>query len=198
LAAILATVGWSNVQNAAATSDEQDGKTSEKDILSDIPELLLAHPADPQVRVACQSIELQLEREGIPIKLQEFSADQLLARNIDCDLRYAELAVWEPVTDARPIMGPGGLADISSPYLNAALRRLDEANNWKNVRSRLAEIHEIAHHELPVIPLWQTSNYFAYRAEVGGIGESPLSLYQHVGRWTLSFGGDVAQAGSTP
>jgi hypothetical protein len=198
LAAILATVGWSNVQNPATTSGESEDQKSEPVALPDMPELLLAHPADPVVRIACQSIELLLEREGIPIQLKELSADELLSDKIDCDLRYAELAVWEPVTDARLIMGPGGLADISSPYLNAALRQLDEAKNWKDVRSRMADIHEIAHHELPVIPLWQTANYFAYCAQVGGIGESPVSLYQNVDQWTLSFDGNVAQAGTKP
>ena len=122
----------------------------------------------------------------------------LLAGKVECDLRYAELAVWEPVTDARLIMGPGGLVGgIDSPYLNAALRRLDQANNWKDVRTRLAEIHQIAHHELPVIPLWQTVNYFAYRARLGGIGDAPLTLYQNVDEWRMSLGGNVAQLNSS-
>ena len=201
LAAILASVAWANVQsaekpksNADSENDKKADQGEDSTELSDLPELVLAHPADPLVRVACQSIELQLERAGIPIKLLEFSATELLADKIDYDLRYAELAVWEPVVDARLILGPGGLAgNIDSPYLDAALRRLDEAHNWKDVRSGLAEIHEIAHHELPVIPLWQTVNYFAHRAAVEGIGESPISLYQHVDAWRMSFGGNVAQ-----
>ena len=77
---------------------------------TDLPELVLAHPNDPVIRVACQSIESQLDRAGIPIRLKEFSAEELLAGRVECDLRYAELAVWEPVTDARLIVGPGGLA----------------------------------------------------------------------------------------
>ena len=51
------------------------------------------------------------------MKLLEFSADQLLAGAVDCDLRYAELAVWEPlINPPRTLLGPGGLAgDIQSP-----------------------------------------------------------------------------------
>ena len=120
------------------------------------------------MRVACQSIQAQLVREGIPVKLREFHADERVSGKVDCDLRYAELAVWEPVTDARLILGPQGLVgDLQSPYLDAAIRNLDAASNWKDVRQRLAELHEIAAHELPVIPLWQTVNYFAYRAVRG-------------------------------
>jgi ABC-type transport system substrate-binding protein len=57
----------------------------------------------------------------------------------------------------------------------------------------LADVHEIAHHELPLIPLWQTINYFAYRTSVRGIGESPVTLYQNIDDWSTSVTGRVAQ-----
>jgi ABC-type transport system substrate-binding protein len=213
LAAILAEVAWTTVQEEQQKEKEKStnkvqGKTEDtKKDKSDqatkpvadlpaapMPELVLAHPADPVARLACQTIEAQLKREGISIKLREFTADELLDGKLDYDLRYAELAVWEPVSDARLIMGPGGLVDgIDSPYLNTALRRLDQATNWKDVRSRLSEIHEIASHELPVIPLWQTVNSFAYRAKLDGVGDAPLTLYQNVETWQMSVGGNVAQ-----
>ena len=185
----MATVAWASVHNPEPDEKKEDAE------LPTMPELVLAHPNDPIARVACQSIQTQLVREGIPIRLQEFSADQLLAGQVDCDLRYAELAVWEPVVDARRIMGPGALAgEIRSPFLDAALRRLDEATNWNDVRARLAELHEIAHHELPVIPLWQTANFFAHRASLRGVGDSPVSLYQNIDQWSTADGGDVASA----
>jgi tetratricopeptide (TPR) repeat protein len=185
LAAILATIAWSNVQNP-------DGKGETP--TADLPELVLAHPNDPVIRIACQSIEAQLERAGIPIQLREFSAEDLIAGRVQCDLRYAEMAVWEPATDARLIVGPGGLAgDIRNPYVETALAKLDAATNWNDVRTRLNELHEMVHHELPVIPLWQTANFFAYRASINGIGESPMTLYQNIEQWQLASGGDVAQ-----
>jgi tetratricopeptide (TPR) repeat protein len=216
LASILATVAWSSVLKAkekeAAKAAEKQGSESEgkptdapeekpgeiskeeEAPTPELPELVLAHPNDPLVRVACQSIQLQLSRAGIPIKLVEASADDLLAGNVECDLRYAELAVWEPVTDAHLLFGPGGIAaDAGSPYLNAALRRLDAATSWNDVRARLAELHEIAYHDLPVIPLWQTVNYFAHRKSVRGVGESPLTLYQDIDQWTVTPGENVAQ-----
>jgi ABC-type transport system substrate-binding protein len=184
LAAILATIAWSHVQ-------KQSGNESSE--LPAIQELVLAHPSDPVARLACQAIEAQLEREGIPIRLVEFSADALQSGRVDCDLRYAELAMWEPLADARLVVGVGGLAgDARSPYVEAALRRLDEATSWPEVRTRLAEIHEIAHHELPVIPLWQTMNYFAYRSSIRGIGERPVTLYQDVELWQPVTSGSVA------
>jgi peptide/nickel transport system substrate-binding protein len=185
LAAVLASVAWSKVLDPTGRGNIE---------LSQFPTLVLAHPTDPVARVACETIQLQLGKIGIPIKLVEFTADELLADKVDYDLRYAELAVWEPVTDARALFGPGGLAGaLASPYLTATLRELDDATNWKDVRAKLSEIHDVAHHDLPLVPLWQTVNYFAYRTAVRGIGESPISLYQNVDRWRIGEDRAVAR-----
>jgi hypothetical protein len=112
---------------------------------------------------------------------------------VDCDLRYAEIAVWEPLTDCQTLLGPSGLAGNSdNAYLQSALRALDVASNWNDVRVRLADVHEIASHELPLIPLWQTVNYFAYRESLEGIGESPVALYQNVEAWAAPPSPNVA------
>jgi ABC-type transport system substrate-binding protein len=184
LAAILSTIAWAGVQKPQNQEDA---------VPAELPELVLAHPADPIARIACQSIEVQLERAGIAIRLQELSADELLSKNRDWDLRYAELAVWEPVTDARRLFGPGGIAgDNAGPHIGAALRELDRATNWQDVRTRLAALHEIVHHELPVVPLWQTVNYFAYRTSIEGVGEAPMTLYQQVDNWRNTANESVA------
>jgi ABC-type transport system substrate-binding protein len=202
LAAILASVAWNGVQNPPDKNKdkkkEAGGEAAKKPepVETPLPELTLAHPNDPVARVACQSIQGQLAREGISTKLVEFTSDDLLAGKVEYDLRYAELAVWEPIADARLILGPRGLAgDLQSPYLDAALRDLDTATNWKDARARLAELHEIASHELPVIPLWQTVNHFAYRANVRGIGDSPVTLYQNIEQWNSAPRSNVAQSG---
>lgn len=185
LAAVLASVAWSKVLDPTGRGNIE---------LTPFPTLVLAHPSDPVARVACETIQLQLGKAGIPITLTEFTADDLLAGKVDYDLRYAEIAVWEPVADARALFGPGGLAGaLASPYLTATLRELDEATNWKDVRAKLAEIHDIAHHDLPLVPLWQTVDYFAYRTAVHGIDKSPISLYQNVDRWRVGADRAVAR-----
>lgn len=179
--------------------NEQEEDKKDQAPSPELPELVLAHPKDPLVRVACQSIQLQLGHAGIPIKLVEATADDLLDGRVECDLRYAELAIWEPVTDAHLLFGAGGLAaDAGSPYLNSALRRLDQATSWNDVRARLAELHEIAHHDLPVIPLWQTVNFFAHRKSIQGVGQSPLTLYQDIDQWGVDPAENVAQLHKTP
>ena len=199
LAAILATVAWAAVQNPPQKDKSKDADKKKELVITPLPELTLAHPNDPVARIACQSIQSQLQRAGVPVKLVEFTANELLAGKVDCDLRYAELAVWEPIADAQLILGPQGLAgDLQSPYLEAALRNLSTATNWNEVRARLSDLHEIAHHELPVIPLWQTVNFFAYRANVRGIGDSPVTLYQNVEQWSSAPDGNVARVDVGP
>jgi ABC-type transport system substrate-binding protein len=166
-------------------------------VVTNLPELTLVHPSDPVARVACQSIQAQLAREGITIKLRELAADDLISKKADYDLRYAELAVWEPVADARQVFALNGSSpESANPYLESALRNLDAAGNWKDVRAQLAELHEIADHELPLIPLWQTVNYFAYRTSLRGVGDSPVTLYQNVEQWDASAPNSVARAAS--
>ena len=69
----------------------------------------------------------------------------------------------------------------------AELRRLEEARNWKEVRDRLLVLHSISHHELPVLPLWQMTDSFAYRRNLVGMGSRIVSLYQNAANWRLEF-----------
>jgi ABC-type oligopeptide transport system substrate-binding subunit len=77
--------------------------------------------------------------------------------------------------------------------MQAALDNLDTATNWKDVRSRLAELHQLSDHELPIIPLWQTVNYFAYRASTQGLGDAPMTLYQNISEWSVAPSTNVAR-----
>jgi ABC-type transport system substrate-binding protein len=188
LGAVLASVAWSKLLDPTGKGEVEP---------QPIPTLVLAYPADPMARLACESIQIQLTKAGIPIKLVEFTADELAAGKVKYDLRYAELAVWEPVVDARAILGPAGLAgELSSAYLESTLRSLAATTNWKDTLASLAEIHDVAHHDLPVIPLWQTVNFFAYRDNLEGVGEAPVTLYQHLKDWRLGVPGTVADLGN--
>ena len=148
--------------------------------------LVLAHPADPIARLACQSIKIQLDGVGIPVKLIEFPGDAP-ANDVKYDLLYAELAVWEPILDARRLLGRLGVAGHTSPLIALALDQLAQSENWNQARAQLNEIHRMAHYDLPVIPLWQTVNFFAYRKSIAGVGENPVTLYQNLSAWRKSF-----------
>jgi tetratricopeptide (TPR) repeat protein len=148
--------------------------------------LTLAHSTDPVARLACQSLKRQLDGAGIPVQLVEIAANNV-ARAQECDLAYVELAIWEPVVDARRLLGPRGAAGSSTAFMGMALDQLSRSQNWNDARNQLKEIHRIARADLPVIPLWQTVNHLAVREWLQGVAEQPVSLYQDVDAWRKRF-----------
>ncbi|OHB66748.1 MAG: hypothetical protein A2V70_09980 [Planctomycetes bacterium RBG_13_63_9] len=178
LAVALATISLDQL----ADSEKKQGRD-----LKQTPRLVLAHPADEIARVACESIRQELEPLGIPLELREIQGPAPRRIPEDVDLLYAELAIWEPVVDARRLLGEDAVAAGCSPYMRLALRKLDQATNWREVSLALRHVHRVAHDDVAVIPLWQLVDYFAYRNSLQGIGTRPVTLYQHVERWQRTF-----------
>ncbi len=181
LASVLATVARAALakKTDAAESKEEDAKVETRP-------LILAYPPDPVARVCCQTIGLQLTAVGIPVELKELPADtsELPA---DYDLLYAELAIHEPLVDARRLLGPHGSVGSCSPSMSLSLEQVDQARNWRQARKRLKDVHQLAYYDLPVIPLWQTVDSFAYRKNLQGIGTKPVTLYQNVADWRTTY-----------
>ncbi|MGV3483478.1 MAG: ABC transporter substrate-binding protein [Planctomycetaceae bacterium] len=147
----------------------------------------LAMPDDALSQIACEAIKMQLEAIKLQVELVQLPPGKTWPEEGTADLVYVSAAVWEPTIDARRILGPDGLARSQDQLIGLGLRRLESANNWRDVRDRLNELHSIASHELPIIPLWQIVDSFAYRRDLTGIGRDIVSLYQNVERWRLSF-----------
>jgi len=197
LAAVLATVARNSLAKKAAAvkkaeakqSDEQDEDANDgQTVAPPVVPLILAYPPNPVATTVCQTIKLQLDAVGIPIKLEALPA-LATEDSVDYDLRYAELAIWEPIVDARRLLGPQGLAGNCSASMSLALRDVDQAKNWKQARRRLQEVHQTAFYDLPVIPLWQTVDFFAHRETLQGLGTEPVTLYQNVVDWKRASSG---------
>lgn len=178
MAIVLSTAAWNNVQKANGVKEPGD---------TPLPTLKLGHTADAVARTACVEIAKDLNAIGIPIEVVELSSDDMQRADELVDLKYVELSPWEPVTDARRLLGSEGVLGGASDVMRLALDRLDAARNWNDVRTRLYEIHDIASTDLPVIPLWQTVNYFAYRRELSGISQQPVQLFQDLADWQLEY-----------
>jgi ABC-type transport system substrate-binding protein len=197
LGAVLSRVARTTLAKMAALKEEKESaevaeeeatekKVPEKKELPPPEPLLLVYPPEPVARTVCQTMKLQLDAIGIPIKLHELSpTSKELPANYD--LFYAELAMWEPAVDAKRLLGPKGLAGSCTATMSLALQSIDTAQNWDQVRTRFRQVHKVAFGDLPVIPLWQTTNYFAYRRAVAGIGASPVSLYQDLPDWKINL-----------
>jgi ABC-type transport system substrate-binding protein len=186
LAVVLATAARTAVaKEALIASGEKPDSKAVRELKPGEPEpLILLHPARPLARTMCQLMKRQLDTIGIPVELKQ----QGEGDPGHWDLKYAELCVWEPLADVRALLGPGGLAGRCSPAMNQLLSKLDAASNWNEVTARLHQVHQLAFEEMPVIPLWQTQNYFVHRDSVKGIDATPVSLFQDVRQWRLSLG----------
>ncbi|MFH1919112.1 MAG: ABC transporter substrate-binding protein [Planctomycetota bacterium] len=151
--------------------------------VADLPELVLAHPAHEIARVACTSIQQQLDLVDIRVTLRELPAGLPARIPDDVDLLYAELSMREPVVDARRLLGEEGISGSASSFMSQALRQLDQATDWAQVAGRLRHVHRLAHEEVSVVPLWQLTDHFAYHRSLEGVGTGPMSLYQNVEAW---------------
>ncbi len=160
-----------------------------KETMPKLTPIRLAFPPDNLSRVACEAIRSQWQLLGLEVRLVELPVGRSFPNDDEdiADIVYVSTAVWEPVVDARRVLGPEGLAGSQDQLVGLGLRRLEEAKNWREIRDRLLDLHAISHHELPVLPLWQMVDSYAYRRQLLGVGSDIVSLYQNAGRWRLGL-----------
>jgi ABC-type transport system substrate-binding protein len=176
LAKVLSIVASKQVVEMAKTRGDPEPK---------LAKLVLGYPGGEVARIGSQAIQAYLKVIGIEVELKEFPPGVVDDEAGECDLVYKEIAVWEPVTDARQLLGPRGFAPTDSPYVAQSLRRLEESENWGDIRDRLLDIHRAAYNDVALLPLWQVVDYFAYHKRIRNIGEHPVWLYQNIEQWRI-------------
>jgi tetratricopeptide (TPR) repeat protein len=143
--------------------------------------LKIAHPRDPQIERACQSIERQLRVIGIDVVL----APEPVAEG-DFDLRYTELRLSDPAHDLGRLFGLGGIAETANPALLAAIAAGQKATTAEEQATQLKQVHQLAAAELPVIPLWQLADHFAVHSSIQAVAAHPASLYEQIDAWQVA------------
>lgn len=149
-------------------------------------ELTLAHPRDEDVTEALQVLRDQwnLAGAGPQVRLIPLPPGHSFpAADVDYDLAYVAWRAFEPIVDAPRLLGSAGLSGAGSPALEASLRRLGLASDWTTATKELWNLHRLAQDEVAVLPLWQTTEFLAYREDIVGIGERPATLYHRVEDW---------------
>lgn len=176
-----------NLLIVLATKQMEAAAERKKETPPKLEPIRLATPDDDLSRIACEAIKTQWELIGLSVELVTLPRGQSMPEPGTADLAYVVAAVWEPTVDARRVLGPAGLAQSRDQFVGLGLRMVEAANNWRDVRDRLHELHGIVNQELPILPLWQVVDSFAYRRDVTGVGRDIVSLYQNVERWRLNF-----------
>ena len=172
-----------------ADTEKADAKKGDpkKPAKEKLPPLILAYPPDEIAAAACASIQKQLKLVDIAVELRVLDGPMPSRVPDDVDLLYAELPMWEPLVDARRVLGEDGISGGCSPYMTLALRQLDEAVDWKQVRDCLHTVHRISYDDAAILPLWQLVEFFACHDSIRGVAAKPVSLYQNVEQWRPPF-----------
>jgi tetratricopeptide (TPR) repeat protein len=145
--------------------------------------LRLAVPDYELARVAAQALIQQWMIVGVQAEMVVLPPGQDLSSISDCDLVYATASIWEPATDIERLLGGGSLAASDNPFIVRGLSRLRSARNWREVRDALQDLHRLVRYHLPILPLWQVTDRFAYSSKLEGLQSGSINLYQNVAEW---------------
>ncbi|QDU28001.1 Bacterial extracellular solute-binding protein, family 5 Middle [Anatilimnocola aggregata] len=145
--------------------------------------LVLGHPADETSRLACRALVKQWQIAGFECKLQEFPPGVFADPQEKCDLTYVQAATWEPIIDASRLFSTEGITPTDNAFIRLAIRQIETATNWQQVRQRMQQLHQLVHEDVSVLPLWQTYDYYAYRRGITALETDRVTLFQNVQQW---------------
>ncbi len=156
---------------------------------TEVPELKpirLGVPDYESAKVAGQAFVQQWAVLGIPAELVVLKPDQRNDAENPIDLLYVSAALWEPATDAERLLGKGGIAESNNIFIVQVLSNLRTARNWREIRQFCQDLHTLVNAHLPVLPLWQVGESFAYRTLLKDIPKRPVTLYQDIQKWRMN------------
>ena len=96
-------------------------------------------------------------------------------------------------TRGRLILCPGydappeadALASATSPRILQLLLQLERAADWTTARALAQQIDRESRDELPIIPLWQLGDHYAWRDRLTGPAKEAGELYQGIETWEI-------------
>lgn len=160
--------------------------TKAKQAAPELTSIRLGVPDYESARVAGQAFIQQWALVDIPAELIVLKPGQNNDSEKPIDLLYISASLWEPATDAERLLGKGGIAESNNIYIVQVLSNLRTARNWREVRQFCQDLHTLVNAHLPVLPLWQVGESFAYRTLLKDVPKRPVTLYQDVQKWRMN------------
>jgi peptide/nickel transport system substrate-binding protein len=159
-------------------------------------ELKLEYPAIPAAQAVVPLIAEAFRFAGVRIETVEHPESELeteLRAGRRFDLAYRALRCEEPVLDAGVLLFPGydaapdadALASATSTRILQLLLQLERAADVPTARGLVIQIDREARDELPVLPLWQVVDHYAWRTRLTGPGDVADQLYQGIESWEI-------------
>jgi peptide/nickel transport system substrate-binding protein len=159
-------------------------------------ELKLEYPASAIAQEVVPRIAEAFRSAGVRIEIIErpesaLEADLRAGRRFD--LAYRVLRCDEPILDAGPLLCPGydappepdALASSASLRILQLLLDLERASDLSTARGLAIQIDREARDELPVLPLWQVVDHYAWRTRLKGPGDTADRLYEGIESWEI-------------
>jgi peptide/nickel transport system substrate-binding protein len=158
--------------------------------------LTLEYPSIAEARAVCPRIAEAFGLIGVEIKLIERNESELessLHAGRRFDLAYRTSRPTQPLHDAGPLLIPGfdapafadALDSAASPRILQLLIQLDRAPEATSARTQAMQIDRESRDELPVLPLWQLEDHYAWRSNLRGPSETADHLYQDIAAWEI-------------
>jgi peptide/nickel transport system substrate-binding protein len=158
--------------------------------------LTLEYPSTPEAKAVCPKIAEALTLIGVEVKLVERPESELesaLHAGRKFDLAYRASRPILPLRDVGPMLLPGydaapsadALASAASPRILQLLIELDRAPETTSARTLAMQIDRESRDELPVLPLWQLEDHYAWRSNLRGPSEVASDLYQGIATWEI-------------
>lgn len=109
------------------------------------------------------------------------------------DLVYRSLRCAEPVLEAGTVLCPAfeaapkadPLAALASPRIRQLLLELERAPEWPTARGLVVQIDRESRDELPILPLWQLEDHYAWRTRLKGPPDVSDHLYAGIDTWEI-------------
>jgi peptide/nickel transport system substrate-binding protein len=158
--------------------------------------LTFEHPPTLIARAVCPKLADAWREVGVEVTLKEVPERDLEAKlraGGRFDLAYRAARPGEPAFDAGPTICPAydappssdPLAALASPRILQLLLQLDRAPETTAAQALLLQIDRESRDELPILPLWQVVDHYAWRGRVKGIGDEARHIYQGIESWEV-------------
>jgi peptide/nickel transport system substrate-binding protein len=158
--------------------------------------LKLEYPALPEAEAIVPKLAESFMQVGLEVSSASVSESRLeaeLRAGRRFDLAYRAVRCEEPVMEAGTLLCPGfdappqadALASATSPRILQLLLQLERATDWPTARGLAIQIDRESRDELPVIPLWQLADHYAWRTRLQGPPEITNELYQGIDKWQI-------------
>ncbi len=158
--------------------------------------LTFQYPAIPEAQAVVPKIAEALRLVGVdvtPTERPESDLEMELRAGKPFDLAYRALRCTEPVMDAGPLICPGydakpdagTIGSVASPRILQLLLSLERASEFPSAKGIVLQIDRECRDELPIVPLWQLVDHYAWRTRLKGPAEVAENLYDGIETWEI-------------